>query len=62
MSKESVATEVNCLRGLIDLYWDIAYQEGKEGRTHDTEDGKAQRCRHAIEVALRRIEKVVEND
>lgn len=56
MSKVGVSTELNCLRGLIDLYWDIAYQEGKEGRTHDTEDAKARRCRHAIEVTLRRIQ------
>lgn len=62
MSKVDVPTELNCLRGLIDLYWDIAYQEGKEGRTNDTEDGKAQRCRHAIEVALRRIERGSGND
>lgn len=56
-----VATEVNCLRGLIDLYWDIAYQEGKEGRTHDTEDGKAQRCRHAVEVALKRLQEATQD-
>ncbi|QHJ81966.1 MAG: hypothetical protein [Caudoviricetes sp.] len=60
MSKVDVATEVNCLRGLIDLYWDISYKEGKDRRTHDTEDGKAQRCRHAIEVALRRIQDAAE--
>ncbi len=61
MSKESIATEVNCLRGLIDLYWDIAYQEGEEGRTHDTECGKAQRCRSAIELALKRLEEAAKN-
>ncbi len=60
MSKIYVDTEVKCLRGLIDLYWDIGYQEGKEGREHDTEDGKAMRCRQAIEVALRRIQGAAE--
>ena len=61
MSKVGVATEVNCLRGLIDLYWNIAYQEGIEGRTQDTEDGKAQRCRHAIEVALGRLQEAAKD-
>lgn len=55
MSKVDVTTEVNFLLGLIDLYWDIAYHEGKEGRTHDNEDGKAQRCRNSIETLLKRL-------
>ena len=37
---------------LLDAYWDAAYQEGKEGRTHDTPDSKAQAIRSAIEAAL----------
>lgn len=55
MSKVDVYTEVNYLRGLIDEYWSIAYAEGSEGRDHDTEDGRAQRCRHLIEVSLKRL-------
>jgi hypothetical protein len=30
---------------LLSEYWDAAYLEGKEGRTHDTKDGRAQ---HAL--------------
>lgn len=55
-----VRTEKNCLLGLIDEYWSIAYQEGLEKRTHDTEDGKAQRCRHLIEKAADRLAKAAE--
>ncbi len=41
------------INDLLDAYWDAAYQEGKEGRTHDTPDGKAQAIRSAIEAALK---------
>lgn len=37
---------------LIDRYWDLAYAEGKEGRTHDTESGDAQRTRHDLDRAI----------
>lgn len=43
------------LRELIDRYWSLAYAEGKEGRSHDTEDGAAQQCRGEIEEILRAI-------
>lgn len=55
MSKVDVITEVNHLRGLIEQYWDLAYQEGKEGRDHDTPDGKAQKCLSAIERSIIKI-------
>ena len=38
---------------LVDRYWDLAYQEGKEGRTHDTEEGSAQATRSELEEAIR---------
>lgn len=62
MSRVDVATEVNCLRGLIDLYWDIAYKEGKDGRRHDTEDGKAQKCRHLIETSIKALVQAASHD
>lgn len=40
---------------LIDRYWSLAYAEGAEGRTHDTEDGAAQQTRGEIDAALRAI-------
>ena len=36
---------------LIDAYWDCAYREGAEGRTHDTRNGDAQRIRSQIDLA-----------
>ncbi len=53
MSSEpkAVATVEDVL-ALIDDYWCLAYAEGKEGRTQDTEQGDAQRCRTQIEQAL----------
>ena len=40
------------LRDLIDKYWCLAYAEGKENRTHDTEEGDAQRVSIAIDKAI----------
>lgn len=37
---------------LIGQYWDLAYAEGKEGRTTDTPNGDAQRTLAAIEAKL----------
>ncbi|PXV54184.1 hypothetical protein SAMN04487785_11437 [Dyella jiangningensis] len=37
---------------LIDAYWDCAYREGVEGRTHDTPNGDAQRIRSQIDAHL----------
>ena len=36
------------LESAIGEYWCIAYQEGKEGRDHDTADGAAADCLHRI--------------
>jgi hypothetical protein len=41
------------LLGLIERYWNLAWQEGKEGRTHDTPDGDAGETLHQIRQALR---------
>lgn len=43
------------LRELIDQYWSLAYAEGVEGRTHDTEAGEAQRVSLEIDSAIRAI-------
>lgn len=40
------------LKNLIGEYWCLAYAEGMDGRTHDTEAGDAQRVLHAIESAI----------
>lgn len=60
MSKVDVRLYIYSLRNLIDEYWSIAYKEGMDGRTHDTEDGKAQKCRHEIEVLLKRLMQLAE--
>lgn len=49
--------DVSRLETLISEYWCLAYAEGKEGRTHDTEDGAAQRKWSEIQAAIRRIER-----
>lgn len=41
---------------LIDVYWDAAFAEGKEGRTHDTKDGTAQKTRAALEQRIKELE------
>lgn len=38
---------------LLDAYWDAAYEEGINGRTHDTHDGRAQAIRSALVGALK---------
>ena len=40
---------MNKFTDLLDTYWDLAYLEGEENRPHDTDDGKAQEVRSAIE-------------
>jgi len=39
---------------LLSTYWDAAYAEGEEGRSHDTEDGLAQRTLAAIHAEVAR--------
>jgi hypothetical protein len=36
------------LQNLLGEYWDCAYAEGKEGRDHDTADGRAVKALEAI--------------
>jgi hypothetical protein len=43
---------VDRLNELIDRYWDLAYAEGQEGRTHDTASCDAQRTRDEISRAI----------
>jgi gamma-glutamyl:cysteine ligase YbdK (ATP-grasp superfamily) len=38
----------NEFEGMLSEYWDAAYAEGAEGRTHDSEDGRAQRALSAL--------------
>ncbi len=38
---------------LLDQYWQCAFDEGQEGRTHDTEDGKAQRTLSALRALFK---------
>lgn len=38
---------------LVDRYWSLAYQEGRDNRTHDTEEGSAQATRSELEEAIR---------
>ena len=52
MTHSTTNTAARELLELIDRYWDLAYAEGKEGRTHDTEAGDAQQCRHEIESRI----------
>jgi len=47
--------QVRALQELLDRYWDIAYQEGKEQRTQDTEAGDAQAVRGVLEQAFRQL-------
>ena len=39
----------------LERYWEAAYAEGKEGRTHDTKDGVAQRALSEIRNEVRRL-------
>lgn len=40
---------------LVDRYWSLAYDEGKEGRNHDTPDGAAQTTLSAIKASARAL-------
>jgi len=55
-SHGAVAGQVDCrvrpaLADALDAWWDAAYAEGREGRTHDTEGGAAQKALQDIWVA-----------
>lgn len=45
-------SQVEHLKSLIDQYWALAYREGTEGRTRDTEDGAAQATLHEINTTI----------
>lgn len=47
--------QVRGVQELMDKYWELAYQEGKEGRTHDTQACDAQVVRSALEHAIRQM-------
>lgn len=40
------------LKSLIDQYWSLAYREGAEGRTRDTDSGAAQATQHQINLSI----------
>lgn len=51
----AVAGPLDVPVGLVDalgLYWQAAYAEGRENRTHDTEDGRAQSALEAVYAAV----------
>ena len=50
------------LQDLIDEYWMLAFQEGKEGREHDTEAGDAQRVRNEINSELDYLRTIADAD
>ncbi len=45
------------LLNLVGEYWDIAYQEGSEGRNHDTKDEKGQKTWNKIELSVKELER-----
>lgn len=47
-TSSGVTEEQGGLDVLLDEYWDLAHAEGASNRTHDTEDGKAQRVYSTI--------------
>jgi hypothetical protein len=47
--------KTDALVALIDRYWDLAYAEGKEGRSRDTENGDAQTCWYEINKLIRAL-------
>lgn len=51
----TVESIVKDLQASVDRYWELAYAEGQEGRTHDTENGDASLCRYEIEKGLREL-------
>lgn len=55
---DAIEKKARSLRELIDQYWSLAYAEGREGRTHDTEAGDAQRVSLEIDSAIRDISSI----
>jgi hypothetical protein len=51
-----VKTEYQELRLLFHKYWELAYNEGVEGRDFDTENADAQKTLVAFDEALRKLE------
>ena len=54
-------TEMQKLDELLGEYWDTAYAEGREGRAHDTPEGRAQRALHAIHAHVASMVREAEN-
>lgn len=52
---KDIDVKLDRLRGLIGIYWCLAYAEGEQRRSHDTETGDAQACSSAMEEILREI-------
>jgi hypothetical protein len=47
--------QIRGVQELLDCYWDLAFKEGIERRTHDTPAGDAQAVRSALEHAIRQM-------
>lgn len=45
------------LEDLLSEYWDAAYAEGVEGRSHDTIDGRAQKAMTALREHYEALER-----
>lgn len=52
MPRNDAGPYEKALEKLIGEYWTLAYNEGKEGRDHDTENGDAQRVLHEIHECI----------
>lgn len=53
--------DVERLRALIATYWDLAYAEGVEGRTHDTCNADAAACWSEIDALLLQVAEQAES-
>lgn len=49
------------ISNLLDQYFDLAFEEGREGRFYDTEAGDAQRVRSELEEAIAALSAKVTN-
>ncbi len=59
-SRDAVAGQVDrpvrpCLEDALAAYWDAAVAEGRENRSHDTQDGAAQRALNDVHAAVNHL-------
>jgi hypothetical protein len=55
LSAEEVAALEREFASLLECYWGLAYDEGREGREHDTENADAQQVLHELQQLFRRL-------